>query len=100
MLTISCSALTRPGRFDTHVKVPLPDLRGRHKILQTHARDVVLEDDAALWTIARGTPGFSGADLSNLINQAALHASVQQREAVDLKSLEWAKDKILMGTFD
>ncbi|EDQ90630.1 uncharacterized protein MONBRDRAFT_7044 [Monosiga brevicollis MX1] len=90
-------ALIRPGRFDTHIKVPLPDVRGRQKILETHASKVQLDNKEDLWTIARGTVGFSGAELANLINQAALQASRQQRDSIDLAMLEWAKDKILMG---
>eukprot|EP00041_Stephanoeca_diplocostata_P007113 m.98077 g.98077 ORF g.98077 m.98077 type:complete len:710 (+) comp16738_c0_seq2:201-2330(+) len=91
------SALIRPGRFDTQVKVPLPDIRGRHAILKVHAKDVPVDSDGDLWQIARGTPGFSGAELANIVNQAALRASVQHRDTVDLATLEWAKDKIMMG---
>lgn len=90
-------ALVRPGRFDTHVKVPLPDVRGRQAILKAHARKVKLADEEDLWTVARGTVGFSGADLANIINQAALEASRRQEESISLEMLEWAKDKILMG---
>eukprot|EP00045_Choanoeca_perplexa_P011989 m.129043 g.129043 ORF g.129043 m.129043 type:complete len:766 (+) comp15841_c0_seq4:70-2367(+) len=90
-------ALVRPGRFDNHITVPLPDVRGRQKILERHAEKVTLSDIKDLWTIARGTVGFSGAELANLINQAALQASRMHRENIDLAMLEWAKDKILMG---
>eukprot|EP00730_Choanoeca_flexa_P012667 TRINITY_DN4503_c0_g1_i2.p1 TRINITY_DN4503_c0_g1~~TRINITY_DN4503_c0_g1_i2.p1 ORF type:complete len:724 (+),score=203.51 TRINITY_DN4503_c0_g1_i2:112-2283(+) len=90
-------ALIRPGRFDTHIKVPLPDVRGRLKILERHASKVELSNTKDLWTIARGTVGFSGAELANLINQAALQASRMQQDNIDLATLEWAKDKILMG---
>eukprot|EP00051_Salpingoeca_urceolata_P007891 m.101451 g.101451 ORF g.101451 m.101451 type:complete len:852 (-) comp15459_c0_seq1:111-2666(-) len=90
-------ALTRPGRFDTHIKVPLPDIRGREKILKVHSKNIPIQKEEDLWTIARGTPGFSGAELANLVNQAALRASQERHEDVDLKTLEWAKDKILMG---
>eukprot|EP00054_Salpingoeca_dolichothecata_P019610 m.122185 g.122185 ORF g.122185 m.122185 type:complete len:808 (-) comp23315_c0_seq2:81-2504(-) len=90
-------ALVRPGRFDTHIKVPLPDVRGRENILKVHAKDVPIAQESDLWTIARGTPGFSGADLANLVNQAALKASRENLACVDIESLEWAKDKILMG---
>jgi len=75
-----------------------PDLRGRAKILAVHGKDVPIEDAKdSLWKIARGTPGFSGAELANVVNQAALRASVLQREVVDIEILEWAKDKIMMG---
>eukprot|EP00056_Hartaetosiga_gracilis_P006051 m.92560 g.92560 ORF g.92560 m.92560 type:complete len:711 (-) comp12361_c0_seq1:245-2377(-) len=90
-------ALIRPGRFDTHVKVPLPDVRGREAILKAHSRKVQLQNESDLWAIARGTVGFSGAELANVINQAALEASRLQRDTIDLQMLEWAKDKILMG---
>lgn len=91
------SALIRPGRFDTHVTVPLPDRDGREKILRAHAREVLLEDPNDLAQLARGTPGFSGAELANIINQAALKASQDGQSSVTLRTLEWAKDKILMG---
>lgn len=92
-------ALVRPGRFDTHIKVPLPDVRGRLKILEAHAKKVTLNNKEDLWAIARGTVGFSGAELANLINQAALQASRMAHDTIDLATLEWAKDKILMGTW-
>ncbi|KAI9204957.1 peptidase family M41-domain-containing protein [Polychytrium aggregatum] len=91
-------ALVRPGRFDRHVAVPLPDVKGRSKILQVHMKGVQVSPDVDVTIIARGTPGFSGADLANLINQAALKASKDGSKAVGMGDLEWAKDKILMGT--
>lgn len=91
-------ALMRPGRFDHHVHVPLPDIRGRTKILKIHSRNVSMSSTIDLSTIARGTPGFSGADLSNLVNQAALRASKLGSKFVRISDLEWAKDKIMMGT--
>lgn len=90
-------ALIRPGRFDTHVKVALPDVRGREKILGVHAKDIPLANSKDLWNIARGTPGFSGAELANILNQAALRASMDKKDTVDMKTLEWAKDKVMMG---
>lgn len=90
-------ALTRPGRFDTHIAVSLPDLRGREKILRAHSKSLIIENGEDLMKIARGTPGFSGADLSNLLNQAAIHATHLKRKAVTLADMEFAKDKILMG---
>ncbi|TPX75014.1 hypothetical protein CcCBS67573_g03736 [Chytriomyces confervae] len=90
-------ALIRPGRFDRHIPVSLPDVRGRTKILQRHSTSISLHPSTNLSTIARGTPGFSGADLANLINQAALHASKNARKSVTLTDLEWAKDRIIMG---
>eukprot|EP00040_Diaphanoeca_grandis_P005499 m.33093 g.33093 ORF g.33093 m.33093 type:complete len:706 (-) comp16755_c0_seq1:122-2239(-) len=91
-------ALVRPGRFDTHITVNLPDVRGREAILKLHAKDVPLAAGTDLINIARGTPGFSGAELANVINQAALKASLDHLDAVDIKTLEWAKDKIMMGS--
>merc|ERR1719378_210081 len=90
-------ALTRPGRFDRHVNVPLPDIKGRQQILELYAKKIPLSKDVDLEVVARGTPGMSGADLNNLVNQAALRASVKGAKAVDLAALEYAKDKILMG---
>ncbi|MGH8551903.1 MAG: ATP-dependent zinc metalloprotease FtsH, partial [Methylococcales bacterium] len=91
------SALLRPGRFDRQITVGLPDVRGREQILQVHMRRVPAADDVELKYIARGTPGFSGADLANLINEAALFAARTNRPAVGMAELEKAKDKIIMG---
>ncbi len=90
-------ALLRPGRFDRHVHVPLPDIRGREAILKVHTRKVRLEADVNLKIIAAGTPGFSGADLANLINEAALWAARQNKKKVSHEDIEFAKDKVLMG---
>ena len=91
-------ALLRPGRFDRQVTVPLPDIRGREQILKVHMRKVPLGKDVRADLIARGTPGFSGADLANLINEAALFAARGNCRTVDMEQFERAKDKILMGT--
>ncbi len=91
-------ALLRPGRFDRQVVVPLPDIRGREQILQVHLKSVPLEKDLDPRPIARGTPGFSGADLANLVNEAALFAARENKTEVGLNELERAKDKILMGS--
>ncbi|MCK4507616.1 MAG: ATP-dependent zinc metalloprotease FtsH [Desulfuromonadales bacterium] len=90
-------ALLRPGRFDRQVVVPLPDIRGRAKILQVHARKVPLGKDVDLQVIAKGTPGFSGADLENLVNEAALLAARANKNEVNRQDLESAKDKVMMG---
>ncbi|MCK0744576.1 ATP-dependent zinc metalloprotease FtsH [Chromohalobacter nigrandesensis] len=90
-------ALTRPGRFDRQVVVSLPDIRGREHILGVHLRKVPLADDVHSSLIARGTPGFSGADLANLVNEAALFAARRNKRLVGMDELEMAKDKILMG---
>ncbi|MEA1970417.1 MAG: ATP-dependent zinc metalloprotease FtsH [Thermodesulfobacteriota bacterium] len=90
-------ALLRPGRFDRQVVVPLPDVKGRGKIFEVHAKKVPLEPDVDLSIVARGTPGFSGADIENLINEAALYAARSNKEKVSLPDLEYAKDKVLMG---
>ena len=90
-------ALLRPGRFDRQVVVPLPDIRGREQILRVHCRKVPLGDDVDPAVIARGTPGFSGADLSNLVNEAALFAARGGRRLVGMEEFERAKDKIMMG---
>jgi len=90
-------ALLRPGRFDRQVVVPLPDVRGREQILKVHMRKVPLADDVRPGIIARGTPGFSGADLANLVNEAALFAARANRRAVTMEEFEKAKDKIMMG---
>ena len=90
-------ALLRPGRFDRQVIVPLPDIRGREGILKVHMRKVPLGDDVEPRTIARGTPGFSGADLANLVNEAALFAAREAAKTVSMDHFERAKDKIMMG---
>jgi len=90
-------ALLRPGRFDRQVVVPLPDVRGREQILRVHMRRVPLADDVRPAMIARGTPGFSGADLSNLVNEAALFAARANHKLVTMDQFERAKDKIMMG---
>jgi len=90
-------ALLRPGRFDRQVVVPNPDLGGRIKILQVHTRRTPLAPDVDLETLARGTPGFSGADLENLVNEAALHAAKLGQDKVAMHNFEEAKDKVLMG---
>jgi cell division protease FtsH len=90
-------ALLRPGRFDRQVVVPLPDVRGREQILRVHMRRVPLSDDVKPSLIARGTPGFSGADLANLVNEAALFAARANQRLVSMEQFERAKDKILMG---
>jgi cell division protease FtsH len=90
-------ALLRPGRFDRQVVVPLPDVRGREQILKVHMRKVPMADNAKASVIARGTPGFSGADLANLVNEAALFAARANKRLVDMEDLEKAKDKIMMG---
>ena len=91
-------ALLRPGRFDRQVVVPLPDIRGREQILKVHMRKVPLDDDVKPNLIARGTPGFSGADLANLVNEAALFAARENKRVVSMLQFEMAKDKIIMGT--
>jgi cell division protease FtsH len=90
-------ALLRPGRFDRQVVVPLPDIRGRELILKIHMRKVPLDDDVVASIIARGTPGFSGADLANLVNEAALFAARENKRVVSMLQFELAKDKIMMG---
>ncbi|MGE4492615.1 MAG: ATP-dependent zinc metalloprotease FtsH [Syntrophotalea sp.] len=90
-------ALLRPGRFDRQVVVPRPDIKGRAMILDVHARKVPLGSDVNLDVVAKSTPGFSGADLANLINEAALLAARQNKDKVDMQDLEAAKDKVLMG---
>ena len=90
-------ALLRPGRFDRQVVVPLPDIRGRELILKVHMRKVPLDDDVVPSVIARGTPGFSGADLANLVNEAALFAARVNKRVVGMEEFEKAKDKIMMG---
>jgi cell division protease FtsH len=90
-------ALLRPGRFDRQVVVPLPDIRGREQILLVHMRKVPLAPDVKADILARGTPGFSGADLANLVNEAALFAARGNKRLVDMEDFERAKDKIMMG---
>ncbi|HVC00583.1 MAG TPA: ATP-dependent zinc metalloprotease FtsH [Steroidobacteraceae bacterium] len=90
-------ALLRPGRFDRQVVVPLPDVRGREQILKVHMRKVPLGDNVKPAIIARGTPGFSGADLANLVNEAALFAARSNKRSVTMEEFERAKDKIMMG---
>ena len=90
-------ALLRPGRFDRRVVVPRPDIKGREEILRVHTRKVPLSEDVDLSVIARGTPGFSGADLANLVNEAALWAARQSRKVVLMVDFEMSKDKVLMG---
>ena len=90
-------ALQRPGRFDRQVVVPLPDIRGREQILKVHAKKVPLDSSVDLGSLARGTPGFSGADLANLVNEAALFAGRRNKTKVDQSDFEDAKDKIYMG---
>ena len=92
------AALLRPGRFDRQVVIDRPDVRGREQILGIHTRNVPLGADVELGVLARMTPGFSGADLANLVNEAALHAAVLRRESVSQDDFEGAKDKALMGT--
>lgn len=91
------SALLRPGRFDRRVDVPYPDLKSREQILAVHAKSVKLSGDVDLQKIARGTPGFSGADLANLLNEAAIIASKENKEKIGIADLEEARDKILLG---
>jgi cell division protease FtsH len=90
-------ALLRPGRFDRHVVVPRPDIRGREGILQVHSRKVPLSTDVDVSVLARSTPGFTGADLENLVNEAALLAARNDKEKVEMLDLELAKDKVMMG---
>ncbi len=90
-------ALLRPGRFDRRVVVPRPDVKGREEILRVHTRKVPISDDVDLSVLARGTPGFSGADLANLVNEAALWAARQNRKFVTMADFEMSKDKVLMG---
>jgi len=91
-------ALLRPGRFDRQVVVPLPDVKGREKIFQVHTRKTPLADDVDLTVLARGTPGTSGADIENLINEAVLNAARLNKDKVSMSDFEFAKDKILMGS--
>ena len=90
-------ALLRPGRFDRNVVVPSPDIKGRENILKTHSKNIELDKKVSLNKIARGTPGFTGADLANLVNEAALWAARQDKETVDNDDFEYARDKVMMG---
>jgi cell division protease FtsH len=90
-------ALLRPGRFDRQIVVPIPDVKGREEILGVHTRKTVLARSIDLSVIARGTPGFSGADLANLVNEAALIAAKKDKKEIEIADLEEAKDKVLMG---
>jgi cell division protease FtsH len=90
-------ALLRPGRFDRRVVVPRPDVRGREEILRVHTRKIPISDDVDLLVLARGTPGFSGADLANMVNEAALNAARHNRKTVAMYDFEISKDKVLMG---
>ncbi|MFQ5723672.1 MAG: ATP-dependent zinc metalloprotease FtsH [Terriglobia bacterium] len=90
-------ALLRPGRFDRRVVVPRPDVKGREEILKVHVRKIPLADDVRLGVLARGTPGFSGADLANLVNEAALLGARMNQKSVTMEDFEHAKDKVLMG---
>ncbi len=91
-------AILRPGRFDRRITVPRPDVRGREEILRVHAKRTPLSPDVDLELLARGTPGFSGADLENLVNEAALLAARQDKDALNMADFELAKDKVYMGT--
>ncbi|MCK5352543.1 AAA family ATPase, partial [bacterium] len=91
-------ALMRPGRFDRQVIVPNPDIKGRQGILEVHSKNIPVDDDVELEIVARGTPGFSGADLANLVNEAALLAARKDGTKVTMEDFEDAKDKVLMGT--
>lgn len=92
------AALVRPGRLDRQVVVPLPDVKGRECILQTHSKEVPIDNKVDLKILARGTPGFSGADLANLVNEAAIMAAKENVQLISMKHMEKAKDKIMMGT--
>jgi ATP-dependent metalloprotease len=90
-------ALVRPGRFDRMVNVPLPDVRGRIEILKHHMKKIQVASEVDISVVARGTPGFSGADIANLVNQAAIQASRENCKEVNLRHFEFSKDKIIMG---
>ncbi|MGH7884361.1 MAG: ATP-dependent zinc metalloprotease FtsH, partial [Thermodesulfobacteriota bacterium] len=90
-------ALLRPGRFDRQVVVPRPDVRGREAILQVHSKDTPVDKEVDLSLIARSTPGFSGADLENLVNESALHAARSSKNQITMEDFEFAKDKVMMG---
>jgi cell division protease FtsH len=91
-------ALLRPGRFDRQVVVPVPDIRGREGILKVHTKKIILSDNVDIVVLARGTPGFTGADLENMVNEAALMAARRGKDKVEMVDFEDAKDKVLMGT--
>jgi cell division protease FtsH len=91
-------ALLRPGRFDRQVVVPVPDVKGREEILRVHVKKTILGENADMQTLARGTPGFTGADLENMVNEAALMAARRNKDRVEMVDFEDAKDKVLMGT--
>ena len=91
-------ALLRPGRFDRQISVPIPDIKGRIQILEVHIKNIPIAQNINIPLIARGTPGFSGADLANLVNEAALTAAQRNRDVVTMEELEYAKDKVMMGT--
>ncbi|HEU20156.1 MAG TPA: ATP-dependent metallopeptidase FtsH/Yme1/Tma family protein [Deltaproteobacteria bacterium] len=91
-------ALLRPGRFDRQVVVPLPDIKGREKIFHVHVNNVPIDKNVDMAVLARGTPGFSGADIENLVNEAALRAARFDKTSVEMSDFEYAKDKVLMGT--
>jgi len=91
-------ALLRPGRFDRQVIVPVPDIKGREQILKVHVKKIILGDDVVLSVLARGTPGFTGADIENMVNEAALMAARRGKDRVEMIEFEDAKDKVMMGT--
>ena len=91
-------AILRPGRFDRQVVVPKPDVKGREEILKVHSKNVPLDSDVELNTVARSTPGFSGADLENLINEAAIRAARESHTKISMNDIEFAKDKVIMGS--
>ena len=91
-------ALLRPGRFDRQVVVPVPDIKGREQIIKVHAKKTVISDDVDMPVLARGTPGFTGADLENMVNEAALMAARRKKDKVEMVDFEDAKDKVMMGT--
>jgi len=91
-------ALLRPGRFDRQVVVPVPDIRGREQIIKVHAKKTIVSDDINMAVLARGTPGFTGADLENMVNEAALMAARRKKDKIEMVDFEDAKDKVMMGT--
>jgi len=92
------TALLRPGRFDRQVVVPIPDIRGREGILKVHLKQRLVADNMDVSVLARGTPGFTGADLENMVNEAALLAARRGKDRVEMEEFEDAKDKVMMGT--